>query len=276
MLWKNTPAGTLRAAEHHLWEGFGEQADAVAERINRERSFCDRVVRFALNGGFESTTDMRIARIVLGNSLFDMADWVRYFSAQFDEEQVQQVLHFPWHEDVLMSACPFNKGKLVKDTHTAFLGLPKLNGVPLTVAKWIELHPQTGQPKFYFTNDPWHVGQPHTDVATLLPRWYLLLTEIIPGSTKKTPDEQVGLLPAEYEFPTTIAEVSKDLLVCRKTGQRPNYSKWARCAEMTVKTKKCSDGYPSVVGDFDGSGLCVDFWGGDRVDGVGSGASRKV
>jgi len=241
-----------------------------------DNDYARRVCGTMVSGAFPSSTDTRIARIALGNSLFDMADWVRFFSAQFDEEQVQHALQFPWHEDILMSPCPFNKGKLIKDTHAAFLGLPKLNGQPLTVAKWIELHPATGQPKFYFTNDPWHAGQPHTDAATLLPQWYLLLTEIVPGSTKKLPDEQVKLLPAEYELPTTIAETTKDLLVFRKTGQRPNYSKWARCSETTIKTKTCSDEYPSVVGDFGESGLLVSYWYGYRLDLVGCGASRKI
>ena len=99
----------------------------------------------------------------------------------------------------MQSACPFYKGKLVADTHFAFVGVPEINGSPLTVAKWLELHPPTEQPKFYFNTDPWHAGQPHTDVATLEPHLYVVLREIVPGSTRKTPEEHVAMLPPEYE-----------------------------------------------------------------------------
>ena len=198
---------------------------------------------------------------------------------KFTKKQIRDAGKFPWGEDVLNSPCPFNKGKLVKGTHFAFLGLSRINGVPLTVAKWLELHPATGQPKFYFNNDPWHVGQPHTDEAMLELRWYLLLKDIAPNSTVKTPEEQVAMLPEGYEVPTTIAETTKDVLVFRKTGTRPNPSQWAACTERTVKTDKLSAdrvGYVSCVGYFDEDGLNVVYgWDGDRRSHVGVGASRK-
>ena len=242
---------------------------------NGDNDYARRVGRAFVQNGFDSSTDTRIARILLGKSFVDVCDWVALYGAHFTGKEKKAALKFPWHEDVLMSPCPFNKGKLIKDTHTAFLGLPKLNDQPLTVAKWIELHPDTGQPKFYHSNNPWHVGQPHTDVATLLPQWYLYLTEIVPGSTNKLPDEHMKMLPAEYELPSTIGETTKDLLVFRKTGVRPNYSKWAHCSETTVKTEKCSGEYPSMVGSFVEYGLRVDGWSGDRGGSVGCGAARK-
>lgn len=199
--------------------------------------------------------------------IFSEADWASYYGPA-------QKLN-PEVEDVLNGPCPFNKGKLVKDTHFAFMGMPAINGEPLTIAKWLELHPADDQPKFYFTNDPWHVGQPHTDVATLEPRLYLLLREIVPGSTNSTPEQQVAMLPEGYEVPTTIAEVTKDILVFRKTGKRCNGSRWAACKERTVKTDKADAGNVSCVGLFHGIGLNVYGWVGDQRDLVGVGASRK-
>ena len=280
MLWTDTPSGKTRAAEHHLWGALGDRADFVADKINSDSAYLDRIARFALGGALESSTDIRIARIALGNSFIELADCVRFYSAQFDEEQLQQALQFPWHEDVLMGPCPFNKGKRICDTHTAFFGVEKIGDDPLTVAKWITLCPATGKPKkdqptFYFSDNPWHIGQPHTDVATLLPCWHLLLTEFVPGSTGRSPGEQLQMLPPEYEPPTTNAEVTKNVLVCRKTGLRPNPSRWVRCAETTVKTETCSAGVLSVVGGFDGDGLSVSRWYGNRSDFIGCGASRK-
>ena len=224
---------------------------------------------------FPSSTDTRIARLLFGNALVDVCDWVALYGAHFTRQQMCAALKFPWDEDVLQSPDPWEPKKLVKDTHTAFLGVEKIDGVPLTVAKWIELHPATGQPKFYFSQDPWHIGQPHTDMAVLSPRWYLLRTEIVPGSTGKSPDEQEKNLPAEYEIPSTIAETTKDLLHFRRTGIRPNPSQWARCFEVTVKTDKVSGGYWSIVGGFDEFGLGVSDWFGGRDDSVGCGAARK-
>ena len=209
-----------------------------------------------------TTTTQNVVRV------WGLNDWASYYgpTEKFD----------PRIEEVMQSACPFYKGKLVADTHFAFVGVPEINGSPLTVAKWLELHPPTEQPKFYFNTDPWHAGQPHTDVATLEPHLYVVLREIVPGSTRKTPEEHVAMLPPEYERPTTIAEVTKDILVYRRTGKRSNPNYWAACSEQTVKTTRVVAGGVSCVGYFGGSGLGVGYWHGSPRDGVGVGASLKL
>ena len=241
-----------------------------------DNEYAGRIAEAMMRKGLVGSIESRLARGVLGRNIFTDADWMSYYDAKFTKKQLREAGKFPWGEDVLNSPCPFNKGKLVKDTHFAFLGISSLNGQPLTVAKLLELHPATGQPKFYFNTDPWHVGQPHTDVATMQLHWYLLLKEIVPGSTDKTSEEQVAMLPAEYEVPTTIVETTKDILVFKKTNERPNGSRWAACTERTVKTDKVSAGHVSCVGRFGERGLRVDFWSGNRsYDLVGLGASRK-
>lgn len=198
--------------------------------------------------------------------VFGDADWASYYPLTKKLD--------PQFEKILMSACPFYKGKQVFETHFAFLGMPAINSDPLTVAKWLEIHPADDQPKFYFANDPWHVGQPHTDVAVLEPRLYLLLREIIPGSTGQTPKDQMAMLPLEYEIPSTIAEVTKDILVFRKTGKRCNGLRWASCSERTVKTVRADAFDVSCVGRFNERGLCVCSWKDNGDEDVGVGASR--
>ena len=193
-------------------------------------------------------------------------DWASYYSAS--QELDSKI------EEILTSPCPFNKGKLVADTHFAFVGVPDINGAPLTVVKWLELHPADSQPRFYFNQNPWHAGQPYTDVATLEPRLYILLREIVPGSTSSKPEEQVVMLPPEYEIPSTIAEVTKNILVFRKTGKRCNGSRWAACSERTIKTNTAGASSVSCVGLFNEYGLVVDYWIGYRSYYVGVGASR--
>jgi hypothetical protein len=200
--------------------------------------------------------------------VWGLNDWASYYEKPEELD--------PRVEEVLMAPCPFHKGKTVADTHFAFMGVPDINGSPLTVAKWLELHPADGQPKFYFNQNPWHVGQPHTDVAVMEPRLYILLREIIPGSTSSTPEEQVKMLPPEYEVPSTIAEVTKDILVFRKTGKRCNGSRWAACSERTIATSRAFAGRVSCVGFFGERGICVEYWDGFRDGPIGVGASRKL
>jgi len=209
-----------------------------------------------------TTTKSSIVRV------WGLGDWANYYGPVVDK--LESV------EKILMSPCPFHKNKLVGDTHFAFLGISAINGAPLTVATWIDLHPADGQPKFYFSDDPWHTGQLHTDLAILQHRIYIMLREIVPGSTSKTFQEQVAMLPREYKVPTTIEEVTKDILVFRKTGKRCNGSRWAACWERTVQTSRVCAGNVSCVGSFDATGLRVDYWDGRRNDYLGVGASRKI
>ena len=262
---------TLQALQKH---GVTLAHLAMLRTDNGDNDYAKRFARALTRDGFQTSTDTRIARLILGASFFDVPDWVVLYGARFSRKEVREALKFPWHEDVLMSTCLLC-GKTVKDCHFAFWGIEKLNDSPLTVVKWNELHPPTGQPKFYFSTDPWHAGQPHTDVATMQSRWDLIHQDIVPDSTRKNPGDQVKMLPPEYEASTTIAEVMKDILVFRKTGERPNPKRWAACAERTIKTNKVSAGNISCVGYFNENGLVVNDWDGNPYGNIGVGASRN-
>lgn len=200
--------------------------------------------------------------------VWGVGDWASYYGPA---EKLD-----PRVEEILWGPCSFYLNKRVFETHFTFVGMPAINSDPLTVAKWLELHPVDGQPKFYFSENSWHQGQPHMDVAVLEPRLYIMLREIVPGSTGKTPEEQVAMLPPEYEVPTTIAEVTKDILVYRRTGKQCNSNRWAACAERTVQASQVRAGSVSCVGLFDEGGLDVSSWSGSQRDDVGVGASRKL
>jgi hypothetical protein len=280
-LW-TMPKGEFEESVAVLERAIVDQGGSPVPLFNLFRTdneYACHIAQAMMHKGLVGSIESRLARAVLGRNIFDDADWTSFYDAKLTKKQLREAVgKFPWGEDILNSPCPFNEGKLVKDTHFAFLGISIINGQPLTVVKWLELHPATGQPKFYFNNDPWHEGQPHTDKTTLTLRWHLLLKDIAPNSTGKTPEEQVMMLPEEYEVPTTIAEVTKDILVFRKTGTRPNPSRWAACKERTVKTERLSAecvGYVSCVGLFGERGLNVSHWDGSRNGYVGVGASRK-
>jgi hypothetical protein len=234
------------------------------------------IAQAMMKKGRISSIDSRLARTVLGLNFWSETDWMSHYGAKFTKKQIREAQKFPWSKEILNSPCPFNEGQLVQETHFAFLGIANLNGQPLTVAEWLELHPATGQPKFYYNCGLWHVGQPHTDEETMELRWYLMLRDIVPGSTGKTPEEQVAMLPEGYKVPSTIMEVTKDILVFQKTSKRPNELHWAACTERTMKTDKVPAGDVSCVGSFGKHGLNVNYWSGLRDSEVGLGASRKL
>lgn len=237
-------------------------------RLRAEPDYAKRLVEFALRGGIEGSAYQKLARALMGNSFLGAEEWATLYGVTFTKKQLRQVTKFPWSEDVLNTACPFVKGKSVRETHFAFLGLAKLNGTQLTIMKWHELHPASGQPRFYFEPDQWYREEVFAKDATLEFRWHLLLTEIVPGSTNKRPYEQA--LPPEYELPTALAEVTKDLFVYRKLGAYPNREHWAHTKEQT------SHGGFSLVGNCDPRGVNVDLWLGSPLSDVGVGAARKL
>jgi len=246
-----------------------ELKDALAAALLEQRQ------DFLVHGHSFVCKDVGSARQIMGSGMFGAEEWQTMYGVKFTKKQLREANKWPWGEEVMNGPCPFNPEKQVKDTHFAFLGVTGINGEPLTVQKWTKLHPATGQPKFYFADNPWYEGQPYTDETTLEFRWHLLLKEIVPGSTEKTPEQQAAMLPPEYEVPSTIAEVTKDILAFRKMNVILNGGRWAACKERTIKTGKVDGNLVSCVGYFVGRGLNVNNWGGDDVGYVGVGASRK-
>jgi len=206
----------------------------------------------------------------MGKNFFGIEDWVSFYGARLSQKALRQVAQFPWGEDVLNSPCPFHKGKTIRETHVAFLGIEELNGEPLNTLKFRKLHPATGQPRFYFADNPWYAKE---DFASqpLSFRWHLMLREIVPNSESKTYEDQQKMLPAEYEVPTAVAETAKNILVFRKSGVYSNSKRYARCQEKT------SAGRRVHVGSFGSVGLGVHrYWEGYRAGDIGVGAARKL
>lgn len=202
-------------------------------RFRAEPEFAKRVAEFILYGRAGGPVHHSYARTMMGKNFFGIEDWVKIYGANFTQEQLCQIDDFPWGGDVLNSTCPLC-GKTVKDCHFAFLGVDRLNGKPLTILKFKKLHPDTAEPRFAdFMPDPWYFKEKFATETTMSLRWYLLHTNIIPKSEGKDFYGQKKLLPVEYEVPSAITEITKDLLVFKKTGLYANLSKFARCTDLT-------------------------------------------
>jgi hypothetical protein len=263
-LWKvgfGELGATLKVLQDH-----GVTSDYLA-RLRAEPDYAKRVAEFMLRGGLDASIHQKLARAVMGKNFFGVEDWSALYGVNFSQKQLRRVAEFPWGEDILNSTCPLC-GKVVRDCHFAFVGLNRLNGKPLTILKLQELYPATGQPKFF--SYVGYSGQKFAKETTMDFRWYLLHQNIVPKSEDKTYGDQKAMLTADYEVPSAITEVTKDLLVFKKTGNFVNSSWDARCECVTW------DGRHVSVGDFDEDGLVVDDCLNDDCDfNLGVAASRK-
>lgn len=268
-LWKlefGELGATLKALQDQ-----GVTPDHLA-RLRSDEAYAKRIAELMLRGGLEGSVHQRLARAILGKNFFGIEDWAALYGVNFSEKQLRAVAEFPWGEDILNSPCPFIKGKAIRETHVAFLGLNQYMGKLLTIRKWQEIHPVTGQPRFYsYPQDCWYKDEKFANELACTFRWYLMPLEIVPKSEYKTYPDQVAMLPTEYEVPFAVEEVTKDLLYHRKNGTFVNGSRYARCQDVS------SSGSRVDVGGFGSQGLGVSGWtGGHRDDDVGLAASRKL
>lgn len=249
-------------------ERHGVTLDHLA-RLRAESAYARRVAEFMLRGGLEGSVHQKLARAILGKNFFGIEDWSALYGVNFSGKQLRAVAEFPWGEDILNAPCPFSKGKLIRETHVAYLGLDRYMGKPLTIMKWQEVHPITGQPRFY--SYPQDKDEKFANQPTCAFRWYLMSLQIVPDSESKTYQDQVAMLPAEYEVPFAVEEVTKDLLYYRKNDTFLNPSRYGRCQDVS------SYGYRVGVGCLGSKGLNVYCWIDDYRDvDVGLAASRKL
>lgn len=252
---------TLKSLQDH-----GVTLEHLA-RLRAEPEYAKRVAEYILRGGVDGSVPHKLARALMGKNFFGIEDWATLYGADFSQKHLREVAEFPWGANILNSTCPLC-GKTVKDCHFAFLGLDRLNGEPLNILKFKELHPSTDQP--WPTSGTWYSKEKFATETTCDLRWYLLHTNIVPESENKTYDEQKAMLPAEYEVPSAITEVAKDLLVFKKTGVYANPSRYGRCTDVD------SFGGRVLVGVLGAYGLLIyRYWGDGRRYDISVSASRK-
>jgi hypothetical protein len=232
----------------------------------------NHLVTFWMSEAFMPSAEQRVAREILGKNFFGIEDWAALYGVNFSQKQLCAIAEFPWGEDVLNGPCPFYEGKAIRETHFAFLGLDRYMGNPLTIRKWQEIHPANGQPLFYSCpQDCWYKDEKFANDPTCAFRWYLMPLEIVPKSEYKTYPGQVAMLPAEYEVPFAVEEVTKDLLYHHKNGTFLNNSCYGRCQDLS------SNDFHVSVGYFASDGFLVTHWAdGCGYEDIGLAASRKL
>lgn len=223
----------------------------------------------------ETTINEKRAREIMGKNFFGIEEWSSLYEVNFSNKQLREVAEFPWSEDILNTPCPFYKppcpfykGKKVKETHFAFLGLNAFKGKLLSIIKWQKLHPDSSQPRFHsYAPDRWYIREKFANKLSCGFRWYLMPLKVLPDSVDKVYQEQVAMLGSNYEVPLAIEEISKNILYYQRNGTYINQKNYGRCR---CSLSRGTRGIRVVIGT-----LQIDYYEDRAVRKIGIVASRK-
>ncbi|MBM2820344.1 MAG: hypothetical protein HW405_104, partial [Candidatus Berkelbacteria bacterium] len=247
----------LAALEEAIRQRGGDPL-AFMRRLPADLPFTRSLARHIVRGGSE-WPDESLARRIMGPNFWGRDEWAG-LGITFSGRQAKTVARFPWNEEILDSECPWNPGQAVSQTHFGFLGVKIVSKASLTIVKWQEICPAGGQPRFYqYGADCWYTNEEFATTVSLDLQWYLVLKDVVPGSTSKVWETMLGMLPPEYETPTPVVEATKDILYYKRNGVYLNPGVYAATDALD------SDGYRVVVGDFRQSGLTVYNWDGEAA-----------
>lgn len=185
---------------------------------------------------------------VMGINFFGPEEWFRFYGVDFPK--TLEIPAFPWAIDTLNAPCPFVKGRRVKDTHFAFLGLPMLLGQPLTIARWSEIHPVNG--RIALNVSTYLLNERFASKHTCEYRWYLTPLVSPPTLDDRTYNEQVEMLLPTYELSSAIVELTKHILYFRRTGLPIKPPHWARCGDIYTNEYRVVVGCDRLI-NYDGS-----------------------
>ncbi len=188
-------------------------------RLRAEPGYAQRVASFIIRGGLAGEIKYRNAKVLLGNNFFGPEEWLAEYGFNLSQEQFDRINKFPWSEDVLNSPCFLVKGKTIKETHFAFLGMENANGKPLTILRWKGIYSPPHWPRFYSTDlGPEGKEESFAKKETCHLRWYLMPLMFLQNSVGKSYEALPEIIPPNYEMATAVEEVTKLLLYHRKTG----------------------------------------------------------
>jgi hypothetical protein len=184
------------------------------------------------------------AQSLFANTMFFGPEQWEYFEEYIVEQtaRMTEIQEFPWSEMVLNSECPFEQGKKIRETHFAFLGIDSLEYIECPVSirgLWDFNFSSPGVPPpniFKYYKDLWYYKESFA-FKKLSFRWYLIYLKYIRNSVNQTYNQQLQLLPVEYEVPTAIELVSMHCLD-RELNEKfyPHLESqfWYRCNDYTA------------------------------------------
>jgi len=256
--WTEITGGLLNRAWDTLMTAFGDRADEVVEKINKEPGVADRVAALILNNGYELTTSQARAKEIMGKNFLGVEEGMKLFGIQLSKRQLAYMSEIPFSEATLAAS---------KDTHILVAVMP-LSIVQIRSYTAAMKLPK-GQKSFFYKQD-WYDGQAFANEVGQL-EWRLVRKTPVGDSTSKTWQQQQELLDSKIEeTPTAQVMVYTIIGHFLNTGER-------LFEKVYVRTSSLDSGGSHVdVGEFDADGLYVDSYWDDGVDGpLGVVSSRK-
>lgn len=189
------------------------------ERISKDKIFASLLGEIVANFGIPNIPDNEA---ILAQQLdyWGVRAWSEAFWVYLTENQLKKFPTFPWPLELLNEPCQFSTrlGKCrgerrelyipICETHRIFLGLDKVGRKPLTMKQMQRL---ALKHKRGYQSASDKIGTSNffnTEVAQF--RWYMIYHSSLYDSGNKTYEEQLTMLPQEYENPSAI-----ELAQCR-------------------------------------------------------------
>lgn len=145
------------------------------------------------------------ARAAMHGRVFGLREWMQHYFADSKPTFSGQLPPFPWSQRVLEQPCPFNRGKTISETHFAYLGLPSVDDVPITI-HWLNRKKRC----FCGVTASWCSRLPALTKRTCSLRWYLApMPHLIVYSNIPFAIQQASL-HQDYEGCWAIEEVCRN------------------------------------------------------------------
>lgn len=258
--------GDISLGQIHEWVGAFGRSGGTPDLLQvsiEDKEFMERLVYYWRSGGYEPTTDQKLARAIMPTGYyFGPEDWFTYFGnrVKFNKIQLAKVAEIPWSEEEL-------KNPGIDQQHFLFLGVEEFDGGPLNLPKWNEVYPSREKHPRLFA-DWCLMGSFVKDVCQL--RWYLMPVGVVNGLTNLIYQQQQAKLPGSYEVPNTVERIMANILFYLLNSRYLDQDLWARTRdkELSINRRINIRGYSQ-------SGVCLNFLHDDARFDIGVAASLK-
>ena len=228
--------------------------DELAQRVidSKGNDLATKVVRLIQNGGFESTTNQKRAREIMGKNFFGIEEAIKYFGVNPTRQQLAALSEILFSEAVLEQS---------KDTYVLVAVFP------LSI---LEIRGKVDSKLFY--DQSWYNKESFESFAKERGEvsWQLVRKNPVDNSTSKNWQEQQTLLGKDDEVPTAQVMTYTIIGHYLATGKRLFEHVYIRTSSLV------SYGARVGLGSFGGGGLVVSFWDvGGPYDSIGLASARK-
>lgn len=121
-LWTMTK-GKFEESVTALEKAIAEQGSNPCDLFDLFRTdneYVHRIAQAMIRGGFDGSTEAKLVRFLLGNNVFDAADWTTFYNAKLTQKQLRKAGRFPGTiEDIFIPQRQIGKGYALRIPGTA-------------------------------------------------------------------------------------------------------------------------------------------------------------